>query len=162
MTGKLSGALLEKYITVETVVFRNDDEESVPFARMRESEFFFLCKNVLVRRREVHKRILSLPQVEFANPQVQVPLTGARRQIQFPRPFGARGGAQRGPNVAAGPETYQHYHRRAISSCSSLGRVPTLPNVMRYYSMMINVYGLVDSTGSRGALRARAQINPGR
>ena len=50
-------------------------------------------------------------QVEFANPQVQVPLTGARRQIQFPRPFGGRGGGQRGPNVPAGPETYQHYHR---------------------------------------------------
>ena len=56
--------------------------------------------------------MLSFPsQVEFANPQVQVPLTGARRQIQFPRPFGARGGAQRGPNLPAGPETYQHYHR---------------------------------------------------
>ena len=52
--------------------------------------------------------------MEFANPQVQVPLTGARRLIQFPRPFGARGGAQRGPNVTVGPETYQHYHRWAI------------------------------------------------
>ena len=115
VSGQLSGTLLEKCLYVETVVLKilkaHEDEESVPFARKRESQLFFLCKIVLVLRTEVHKRMLSLPQVEFANPQVQVPLTGARRQIQFPRPFGARGGAQRGPNAPPGPETYQHYHR---------------------------------------------------
>ena len=69
--------------------------------------------------------MLSFPsQVEFANPQVQVPLTGARRQIQFPRPFGARGGAQRGPNVTVGPETYQHYHRWAIDSFAKMLNSP--------------------------------------
>ncbi len=51
-------------------------------------------------------------RVEFApaNHAPPIPLTGARRQVLFPRPFG--GAANRGrPNAPAGPETYQHPHR---------------------------------------------------
>ena len=113
----VSGTLLENCLTVECRHCRLENIEGT--RRRRKSTFcpearmaiFSLCENGLGLRTEVHKRMLLLPQVEFANPQVQVPLTGARRQIQFPRPFGARGGAQRGPNAPPGPETYQHYHR---------------------------------------------------
>ena len=89
--------------------------------------------------------------MEFANPQVQVPLTGARRQIQFPRPFGGRGGGQRGPNVPAGPETYQHYHRLEADSNS----------LVFLHNDIFSIIIIPHATGNRGVPPALGRISPG-